>query len=850
MTYSAKTDWIYDDLVTEQDLNRIEGGIANLHSRLDEESREEITLKPGMQVVTAKQNASFSLGSIKGRTLVNLLGRAGGFPDLHSIFSIGNHSAALDENNKTVGVHGLKVTSTGAGDGSPGNLIRIGNDTFEDGGSYIILMDARADTSMRLHAELWGNKGDVIYKDINTSWQTLVYRCKGSSGGKGFYVWNASPKAATFYLSAVRIYKVSDDDYLDSDSNLIDKYPYVDSIQPVRNPYAIRYGENLLPPFYEWTRIHPNAKITGPYSMTHIKTASIAESSTAPVIPVLPNTYYYLKNGSYGVTLKVYFSYDGGTFSPDGSLDISDGTFKTPFDCNYILVEAFISEDQTGTFTYNNVMLNIGSISQPFKPYEDAILAFQTDLYADSITSESADEIFQTDGQFYKFTKWRKMVIDEALNWFCMSNHTGYKKVYTVLPDKGILDSETVTKFDGCILQSNQYLSERDQSAIDSRDNHTLYLTISNLDSGWGDDYEPTTDEIRAYFMGWKMFDFTLQNSDGNSLYNGSVESNKRWTPLNSFDGKRYWGVWTGEFRVPTLPPSTLNAGYTKNREISPYQIVYKMLCPVIEPVVSEGQVTLLEGTNHVVIGTGIVLREKAKPFVYPGATKYAINNGVSGWDSSILNNKVLRFYRVYKNSYVDYGWTEYPVGITSAGALLEKSVNEYDRTAVYSITYFMLMSSPATEFSGTYATNEKTVTQDLVEKIKENTTRLSVIENTKPDKEAPTWITPTLLNGWTHYNPSNDTYPPTRFSKDSLGYVHIDGMIAGGIDMPGVTLFKLPVGYRPKNAISFPTVCSDVVEETRIGRIRINPDGIVALARSGGNLYLSTAIPPFLAEQ
>ena len=27
------------------------------------------------------------------------------------------------------------------------------------------------------------------------------------------------------------------------------KYPYVDSVQPARNPYAIRYGENLLPPF-------------------------------------------------------------------------------------------------------------------------------------------------------------------------------------------------------------------------------------------------------------------------------------------------------------------------------------------------------------------------------------------------------------------------------------------------------------------------------------------------------------------------------------------------------------------------------------------------------------------------
>ncbi|MGV2806415.1 hypothetical protein GNF85_23000, partial [Clostridium perfringens] len=37
-------------------------------------------------------------------------------------------------------------------------------------------------------------------------------------------------------------------------------YPYVDSVTPVRNPYVIRYGENLLPPFYEWNNVSDSTR--------------------------------------------------------------------------------------------------------------------------------------------------------------------------------------------------------------------------------------------------------------------------------------------------------------------------------------------------------------------------------------------------------------------------------------------------------------------------------------------------------------------------------------------------------------------------------------------------------------
>ncbi|MED0739028.1 hypothetical protein P4S89_18980, partial [Aneurinibacillus thermoaerophilus] len=52
----------------------------------------------------------------------------------------------------------------------------------------------------------------------------------------------------------VAVYDITGDTTIDSLTNaqINAKYPYVDDIKGVRNPYIIRYGKNLLPPFTEW----------------------------------------------------------------------------------------------------------------------------------------------------------------------------------------------------------------------------------------------------------------------------------------------------------------------------------------------------------------------------------------------------------------------------------------------------------------------------------------------------------------------------------------------------------------------------------------------------------------------
>jgi len=110
------------------------------------------------------------------------------------------------------------------------------------------------------------------------------------------------------------------------------------------------------------------------------------------------------------------------------------------------------------------------------------------------------------------------------------------------------------------------------------------------------------------------------------------------------------------------------------------------------------------------------------------------------------------------------------------------------------------------------------------------------------PDKIAdqPAWTNATYQNGWVTYDAA---YGPASYWKDSLGIVHLRGMVKnGGI---GTTIFTLPVGFRPSNVtLLFVTICSG-----GIGRLDVVPDGQVR-AIQGANPWFSIDGVTFRAEQ
>lgn len=113
------------------------------------------------------------------------------------------------------------------------------------------------------------------------------------------YASAAPSNGATTVYSEAAMYKLTTSDSTLQINQLIEKYPYVDSVQPVRNPYVIRYGENLLPPVFEWG-LNANAKVTSLYELVLTSTAHSQNSYVN--IPAIPNQAYTISGTVTGGT--------------------------------------------------------------------------------------------------------------------------------------------------------------------------------------------------------------------------------------------------------------------------------------------------------------------------------------------------------------------------------------------------------------------------------------------------------------------------------------------------------------------------------------------------------------------
>jgi len=781
--------------------------IEALQERLDTEARREVVLQPGLQIVNAERSAPFSLSGIKGRTLVNLLGRIGRFSSLDHIAGSGNHSVSLDSTNKTVGDNGLKVVSLGKGNaGDASNLIRIGSHTYKDNARYIIIADIKANTTFTLHCELWGGLGSVKEAEISTSWSSLVFRGIGDSRGLGLHFWNLSDKGVTFYLSGLRIYEVTDADYNESDEKLIQKYPYVDSIQPVRNPYAIRHGENLLPPFYEWDIINTKGRVVAPYEYQQL--GADDGHWTQVVIKVLKNTDYYISSGDSGL-LAVSSADNTSILFPYATA----GSFNSgPWDS----IKIYAAGDAKRIF--KNPMLTPGTQKKEFIPRKDSMLALQTDLYANPLTGDHADVVFENDGQYLKLTNWREIHFHEIDGWNIQTEgtHPDYKKINTLI--SGISHSCFVSKYDGGILTSFNGGSPdygADLFYIDPS-RQVFEISVSNSDSGWGANYTPTAEEIRAYFMGW-----TMRNMSASPYNDQTGSAQKTWTPIGYTPPANWNSTWT---HLRTSVPVNEISPSVKDKTISLYQLVYQLTMPTVEPVISEGMLTLSEGGNQIEIGSGIVIRESVKP--QRTGEAHAIND--INLPGSILKHKTERILAVYKNEYRDF-W-EYRNNL-AYGKERRVKYEGYDASAAYSITYLMLEKSPIVPFFGSYAANEKTVFIDLVNSVQLSARDTSMLMSTELKKKGvdQDWIYPTLLNGWVNHSFGT----PIRYKKQN-NLICIQGRLSGGRTgtTTGHTVFKLPEGFRPDRPLYL--TINDATTDARF--VCINSDGHVNIETGPGD--------------
>ena len=84
-------------------------------------------------------------------------------------------------------------------------------------------------------------------------------------------------------------------------------------------------------------------------------------------------------------------------------------------------------------------------------------------------------------------------------------------------------------------------------------------------------------------------------------------------------------------------------------------------------------------------------------------------------------------------------------------------------------------------------------------------------------------WISPTLLNGWVNAGSGGAT---AQYRKDANGMVHIKGYIGGGTTTLGTSIFTLPSGFRPSEALGYAQTCG--TSYNQVASIGINTSGSV----------------------
>ncbi|MDX8382603.1 MAG: hypothetical protein R8M45_00900 [Ghiorsea sp.] len=79
---------------------------------------------------------------------------------------------------------------------------------------------------------------------------------------------------------------------------------------------------------------------------------------------------------------------------------------------------------------------------------------------------------------------------------------------------------------------------------------------------------------------------------------------------------------------------------------------------------------------------------------------------------------------------------------------------------------------------------------------------------------EPLTWITPTLTAPWAQHGLPQ--YPAT-YGKDSLGMVHLKGLVRGGSNVASSVIFTLPSGYTPLKQIFYPVAIANGVTAAHV---------------------------------
>lgn len=518
---------------------------------------------------------------------------------------------------------------------------------------------------------------------------------------------------AILHAPRVPFYEVTSDEYNNIlvswlEDDVLRRYPPVEGVRHVQNPYIMAEGDNLLPPFTEWW-LAAKTKVISPYELELNATADKQDSLIWVNLKGGQSYTMSLQNTNPNARLIVDF-YDVNNTYISSLYTTSTCIFTAPNNAVKGNFRVGNFNNATGTFTFSNPMLTLGSQPKPFVPRNPSYLFAETKL--GSLNGVS-DRLYEQDGKYFVRKVIEKdVVLDGNQSWSFVQDYSGFKRVSVPLTNylSNDYNSAILSKFDGKLLK-------RSLSTIDSADQFDLpassnlvWLTISDADSGFADTYTPTTDEIKAYFNGWKV---------------KTVDANNKPT------------AWTSLFDGSDAPTQTLD--YVKANmapNFTPYKLSYVLATPQVVEAKVEGVVSV-NGLTQVEVGSGVIVREKANPqFRATDSTYYLNAANLSGLTSSqYLKYRVNQILSVYKNGVVDKKWriyinSNYSNGMSNA----QIAQTDFDPTADYYVTYIVYDRNKFTtnvlNLIAQYANSIRTALEDTEKKVEDNAREITIHAN------------------------------------------------------------------------------------------------------------------------
>jgi hypothetical protein len=346
------------------------------------------------------------------------------------------------------------------------------------------------------------------------------------------------------------------------ENEVMRRYPAVESVQHVQNSYIVAEGENLLPPFAEWKAYAGNPNITAPY-----KAKVSANDKLEIYVKVKAGQIYSLSGYSDNTDGRLALSWhdDKGTQINSTTIVGNQGLIKlenqtAPSNATQARIAAL--GNVTTPSEISNVIFNLGSTAKLFIPRNPSMLLI--DGVKLGSLADKKDILFKDNGD-WKVLKWieKDVVLDGKLGWSFNSDHTGFKRVVVTVNGTVSIDSGStfvLTKYDGKKLA----YYNADGNGFNNADeaycfNNFVSITISDTDSGWGETYTPSTNEIKAYFNGWKKSAYAVSNpSTAPTLAATGTTST---LPAGTYHIKYTWVTASGETLASPSASITTTAG-------------------------------------------------------------------------------------------------------------------------------------------------------------------------------------------------------------------------------------------------------------------------------------------------